>query len=98
VFKQKDNGVFRARLVALGYSQRPGIDLSDFYAPVVNDTTMKIVKLVSLLSGFTTEQTDIKTAFLYGDLDEEVYMKRPPGFDQEGKKITQCYCRNQSMA
>ena len=85
VFKQKDNGVFRARLVALGYSQRPGIDFTDFYAPVVNDTTMKIVKLMSLVSGFTTEQTDIETAFLYGDLDEEVYMKLPPGFDQEGK-------------
>ena len=86
VFKLKDNGVFRARLVALGYSQRPGIDFTDYYAPVVNDTTMKIVILMSLIFGFSTEHTDIETAFLYGDLDEEVYMKLPPGFDQEGKE------------
>jgi Reverse transcriptase (RNA-dependent DNA polymerase) len=46
---------------------------------------MKIVKVMSLVSGFTTEQTDIETAFFYGDLDEEVYMKLPPGFGQEGK-------------
>ena len=85
VFKLKDNGIFRARLVALGYSQRPGVDFTDYYAPVVNDTTMKIVILMSLTFGFSTEQTDIETAFLYGDLDEEVYMKLPPGFDQEGQ-------------
>ena len=85
VFKLKDNGVFRARLVALGYSQRPGIDFTDYYAPVVNDTTMKIIILMSLIFGFSTEQTDIETAFLYGDLDEEVYMKLPPGYDQEGQ-------------
>ena len=86
VYKLKDNGVYRARLVALGYSQRPGIDFTDFYAPVVNDTTMKIIIQLSLQNDFTTEQTDIETAFLYGELNEEVYMKLPPGFDQEGQE------------
>ena len=80
VFKLNDNGIFRARQVALGYSQRPGIDFTDYYAPVVNDTTMKILIIISLIFGFSTEQNDIETAFLYGDLDEEVYMKLPPGY------------------
>ena len=83
VYKQKDNGIYRARLVALGYSQRPGINFTDHYAPVVNDTTTRVLLLVSLLDGYTTEQTDIETAFLYGELEEEVYMKLPPGYDQD---------------
>jgi hypothetical protein len=66
----------------MGYSQRPGIDFTDHFAPVVNDTTMKVVLLVSLVDGNTTEQTDIETAFLYGELEEEVYMKMPPGYEE----------------
>ena len=42
VFKQKKNGVHRARLVALGYSQVPSVDFSENYAPVVNDITMRL--------------------------------------------------------
>ena len=43
VFKIKRNGVYRARLVALGYSQIPGVDFTDNFSPVVNDTTLRIV-------------------------------------------------------
>ena len=86
VYKLKDNGAYCARLVALGYSQRPGIDFTDYYAPVVNDTTIKVVTLISLKQGNTTEQTDIETAFVYGELEEEVYMKLLPGFDEEGNE------------
>jgi len=83
VFKKKDNGVFRARLVALGYNQVPGVDFTDRFSPVVHDMTWRI--LLSVLQGqdkkeWVAEQIDVETAFLYGDLDEPVYLYCPEGF------------------
>jgi Reverse transcriptase (RNA-dependent DNA polymerase) len=46
VFQEKQNGVFRARLVALGYSQTPGIDFSEIYSPVVGDSSFYLILLL----------------------------------------------------
>jgi hypothetical protein len=79
VFKVKSNGVYRARLVALGYSQVPGIDYTDNFAPVVNDATLRILLLIYLQQNYYSEVIDVETAFLYGILEEEIYMKCPEG-------------------
>jgi len=82
VFKVKRNGVYRARLVACGYSQIPGVDFSEVpYSPVINDVTYRILLVLSLVKKYTNVLIDIVTAFLYGTIErgEEVYMHCPPG-------------------
>ena len=81
VFKKKRNGVYRARLVGLGYSQIAGVDHKDNFSPVVTDTTFRCVLVMALLEGWNMEVVDIETAFLYGILDEEIFMKMPEGLD-----------------
>ena len=69
VFKIKQNGMYQARLVACGYSQVLGIDFSENYSPVVNDVTFCIMLLMVLHFGYLAKIVDVKTAFLYGDLE-----------------------------
>jgi Reverse transcriptase (RNA-dependent DNA polymerase) len=74
VFEIKRDGVFRACLVACGYSQIPGTDFTDSYSPVVNDVTVRILFIIQLVKGYTSKLMDVETAFLNGDLDCEIYM------------------------
>ena len=82
VYKKKDDGRYRARTVALGYSQLPGIDYTENFAPVVNDETFRIALVLKMLHDLDTAQFDVETAFLYGDLDEEIYMEMPAGYEK----------------
>jgi hypothetical protein len=69
VFKIKRNGVYRARLVACGYSQIPGVDFSKVpYSPVINNVTYWIMILLSLIYGYSNVIIDVETAFLHGEL------------------------------
>ena len=74
VNKRKRNGVYRARLVALGYSQIPGVDYTDNFAPVIQDTTFRIICFMIVVNGWVAEIVDVETAFLYGDLEETIYI------------------------
>jgi Reverse transcriptase (RNA-dependent DNA polymerase)/gag-polypeptide of LTR copia-type len=87
VFDIKRNGVFRARLVACGYSQVPGEDFTDIFSPVKNDVTFRIVLIAVMLYSLDCRLLDIVTAFLYGDLNEEIYMECPPGLVHEQDEI-----------
>ena len=70
---------YRARLVALGYHQIPGIHHEDNFAPVINETTLRIILIVMMKEKLKAEIVDIETAFLYGNLEEEIFMKQPKG-------------------
>ena len=86
VLKVKRDGIFRARLVACGYSQIPGLDFSENYAPVINDVAWRILLIAKLVWQLDAILIDVDTAFLYGDLEEEIYMDLPEGmtgFDDE---------------
>ena len=81
VFDIKRNGVFRARLVACGYSQQPGIDFTESYSPVINDSVFRCIIVIELLFRLVSKIIDIETAFLNGELEEEIYMDAPPGYN-----------------
>ena len=85
VFKVKDDGRYKARLVAKGFSQRKGLEYDEIFAPVVRQTSIRILLAIVAAYDLELEQLDVKTAFLHGDLEETIYMKQPEGFIVDGK-------------
>jgi hypothetical protein len=88
IFQVKRNGIFRARLLACGYSQVPGIDFSESFAPVLNDGSFRIMLIAKLVWDMTSTVVVIETLFLHGDLDGEIYMEVPKGLEiKHNKKL-----------
>jgi Reverse transcriptase (RNA-dependent DNA polymerase)/gag-polypeptide of LTR copia-type/GAG-pre-integrase domain len=84
VVKVDEKGIptrFKARLVAGGHRQVEGIDYDETYAPVSRMTTLRILLGVSASKGWVVHQLDIKTAFLHGKADLDIYMRQPSGFE-----------------
>ncbi|KAL8090175.1 hypothetical protein AgCh_039587 [Apium graveolens] len=71
----------KARLVAKGYSQEEGIDYDETFAPVARLEAIRIFLAFTAHSNFKVYQMDVKSAFLNGELKEEVYVPQPPGFE-----------------
>lgn len=88
--KRRPNGNierYRARLVARGFSQIHGIDYSLTYAPVVGTSAVRLLLAYAAANRLQLAQFDIKTAFLYGELNERVYMEQPQGFTTDTSKV-----------
>jgi len=67
----KRSGRFRARLVACGHSQMPGVDFTEVYSPVINDTSFRIAMVMKLQMNLDAVIFDVETALLHGDLKEK---------------------------
>jgi hypothetical protein len=71
---------YKASLVIKGYSQKEGEDFFDTYSPMARLTTILVLLSLAATHGLIVHQMDVKTTFLNGELDEEIYMEQPAGF------------------
>ena len=83
----------KARLVAQGYTQKPGQDYDETFSPVVRFESLRMVIALAIQNGLKLHQMDVTTAFLNGELKEEVYMKQPEGYVVKGKEDLVCKLR-----
>ena len=78
---------YKARLVAKGFTQAKGYDYSETYSPVAKMTTLRILLTLSNQRDLHVHQMDVKTAFLNGELTEEIYMRQPSGFEAGNDRV-----------
>ena len=74
---------YKARLVAQGYSQQEGIDFTETFAPVARLEAIRILLSFAAHHSMRLYQMDVKSAFLNGIINEEVFVKQPPGFEDQ---------------
>ncbi|GJX20424.1 putative ribonuclease H-like domain-containing protein, partial [Tanacetum coccineum] len=82
--KKDERGIVvrnKARLVAQGYTQEEGIDYDEVFAPVARIEAIRLFLAYASFKDFVVYQMDVKSAFLYGKIEEEVYVYQPPGFE-----------------
>jgi hypothetical protein len=76
----------KARLVAKGYVQKQGVDFDEVFAPVARLDTIRLILALAANRGWQVHHLDVKTAFLNGDLEEEVYVAQPECYVEKGKE------------
>ena len=95
VYKLKKDGrgdlvKYKARLVVKGFGQKKGIDFDEILSPVVKLSSIRIILGLATNQDLEIEQLDVKTTFLHGDLEEEIYMQQPEGFEDKRKEDLVC--------
>jgi hypothetical protein len=96
IFKRKEGMTpkepsrYKSRLVAKGFSQIPGIGYTDVYSPIIKHSSIRTFLSLVAMHDYELEQLDVKTPFLHGDLEGDIYMDRPEGFIVPGKENYGC--------
>jgi ATP-binding cassette subfamily B (MDR/TAP) protein 1 len=81
---------FKVKLVVKGFGQRKGVDFDEIFSPVVKMTLIRVILGLGASLNLEVEQMDVKTTFLHGDLEEEIYMEQPEGFLVKDKEDYVC--------
>ena len=92
VFKIKqgeteDSTKYKARLVAQGFTQKFGVDYDEVFAPVTHSSTFRTLLVIASAQNLFVQQYDVKTAFLNGSLEEEIYIRPPPNYLENNKVL-----------
>jgi hypothetical protein len=78
---------YKVRLVARGFSQQYGIDYYEIFAPVVRIESLRILLAIAVREDLKVHQMDVVTAYLAGELEEEIYMEPPAGLSNSAQKV-----------
>nr|GFA55234.1 retrovirus-related Pol polyprotein from transposon TNT 1-94 [Tanacetum cinerariifolium] len=89
---------YKARLVVKGFSQKRGIDFDEIFSLVIKMRSIRVVLGLTASLDLEVEKIDVKTAFLHGDLDKEIYMEQPEGFQVKGKEDYVCRLQKSLIA
>jgi hypothetical protein len=81
---------YKERFAARGFSQKEGIDYEDSFAPVARYTSIRTIIALATKMKWKLHQLDVKTTFLNGIIEEEVYIEKPQGFEVEDRKSNVC--------
>ena len=81
---------FKARLVAKGFKQKTDLDFFDTFSSVTRITSIRLLIAIATIFDLKIHQMDVITAFLNGDLEEEIYMDQPEGFVEPGQESKVC--------
>ena len=88
VFKLKNDDEkllkYKVHLVVKGFGQKQGIDFDEIFSPVVKMFSIRVILGLAVSMNIELEELDVKTAFLHGDLDGEIFMDQPKGFKVKG--------------
>lgn len=87
---------YKARLVAKGFTQREGVNFNEVFLPVFKHSSIRVLLAIIDFSCLELNQTDVKTAFLYSNLDEEILIVQLEGFIEEGTE-DMVYLLNKSL-
>ncbi|VFQ88509.1 unnamed protein product [Cuscuta campestris] len=96
LFKKKEGTIpgegvrYKARLVARGFTQKEGVDYNEIFSPVVRHTSIRVLLAMVAHQDLELEQLDVKTAFLHGLLEDDIYMTQPEGFVVPDKENYVC--------
>jgi len=88
---QTQSGWSLSRLVAKGFTQIPGLDYNETFSPVAHFESLRLLLVLAALEDWEVHQLDVKSVFLNGMLDEEIYMEQPQGFIATGKETWVCH-------
>lgn len=78
---------YKARLVARGFRQKEGIDYHETYSPIVRFDSIRTILAIAACRRMDIQKFDVKTAFLYGKIEEEIYMKQPEGYEDGTDRV-----------
>jgi hypothetical protein len=81
---------FKVRFVVRGFSQKEGVDYEETFSPVTRYASIRVVISISLVMRWRIHQMDVKTTFLNGIIEEEVYIEKPQGFEVHGRESHVC--------
>ena len=95
IFKRKlkqDGSIekYKARLVTKGFKQMNDVDYFDTFSPMIRITSIRVLIALASIHNLVIHQMDVKTAFLNGDLEEEIYMDQPEGYVVSGNEKKVC--------